>query len=60
MRASTGVRGILLALFIGPAAAAQTGPIVGTWTTMWLANTPAVIHGWPTTSSAPTGTIRRG
>lgn len=56
MRASTLIRGVLLALFVGTAASAQTSPIVGTWLTTWFPNTPAVIY--VTLAIAPDGRLR--
>lgn len=56
MRARTLIRGVLLALFLGAAASAQTSPAVGIWTTTWFPNTPAVIY--VTLVIAPDGRLR--
>ena len=56
MRPSTVIRGVLFALFLGAAASAQTSPLVGTWTTAWFPNTPAVIY--VTLLIAPNGQLR--
>ena len=55
MRASTFFRGVVLGLFIG--AAASASPIIGTWTTVWFPNTPAVIY--VTLVIAPDGRLRQ-